>query len=671
MTQNDQKGFTQFGKSLKMAFPPVVVQLFQTLLEPEASFNEVAKYLGMDPMLTSTVLNIVNSVSYSFSEKVTDLHRAAVAIGTKDLFNLLSCLVVQRQLKPAKKSDAERLFADWRLTIWSALAANALAEAICPAEARDAYLVAMLKDLPLFLGVASPEPPAFLSEVEMMTVPSEEQFVKECSAWGAPHNELTCDVMLQWGMPERLTLAARRHHDIDNVQSYPPLEQCVVYATRWAELLHGQSADSVSLVPFELRLMHVFNLSQDAMQKMRDDCALRFNVLIGQLGIKQAEPSGRLHDLALSKLQSIHFLAMETAGGASGSNPTSLAATLQRQFSMFWDLEEWELLWFGPHGKGMLYSCSKDGVKVEDGVSSNKTPKSGWESLQIVFERKVLGKFFLPRPKAESDMLSTLQIFMNAIVHYMNGESIVGRRGASEGPAFSSLAMPVVRLDSTGRLKEVSTFFMEQFGINSLASETTGQELLFTYLGYAPAGYLEVLENKSSERAWITVPPVGNLAGTVIYVSVSRGASPDSDIYLAIAKLTDGAGARQDGACDGGQNGSCCLIDEPGGLLHSLLELIDDQVYLLDGTGTVFWARQKEDVYLGRNIFTISKPDKKLQPVWNATLLPKLKNDTRVAALLARGKGKAAVCELTFSCVNKGPYPVYLLVAKEKDVKHL
>ena len=213
---------TAFNKSLQLAFPPVMVQLLQALLDPTPSFASIAAFLNMDPMLTSTVLHIANSSSYGFSQKITDIQRAAIAIGTGDLFRLVISLALQKKLHPAGKRDPSNLFGDWRLTLWSAIAADAIAERLCPAQRQEAYLAGILKDLPLFLAFCRDEVPPFLEEPHLVTLPTPKQFADELTFWGHTHADLAYDVFQYWGFPDDVAEAVRSHHDMAGVESHPP-----------------------------------------------------------------------------------------------------------------------------------------------------------------------------------------------------------------------------------------------------------------------------------------------------------------------------------------------------------------------------------------------------------------------------------------------------------------
>ncbi len=85
-----------FDKGLQNAFPPVIVQLLKALLEPEPSFDTIARYLEMDALLAGKALHIVNTSTYDFSEKFTSLRRAAIAIETTNLFKLVISLPLQK-----------------------------------------------------------------------------------------------------------------------------------------------------------------------------------------------------------------------------------------------------------------------------------------------------------------------------------------------------------------------------------------------------------------------------------------------------------------------------------------------------------------------------------------------------------------------------------------------
>ncbi|MDR2077224.1 MAG: HDOD domain-containing protein, partial [Desulfovibrio sp.] len=363
-----------FGKSLHLTFPPVTVRLLNALLDPDPPLALISEYLSMDPLLSGRILHIANSPASSAGIKATSLDQAARILGLNELLKLVVSLSLQKRLQPLVARDPEALYADWRLTVWSAIAAQALAERLCPDLRRQAYLAAMLKDLPLFLAFCGPDLPPFLTREAMALLPSPERAEAEKAFWGKGHPELARDIAAAWGFPEDLAEALSAHHS--RAETLPPLQQCLSQATRWGELLHNRNPDPAELIAFELTLKALLGLSDEETAGLRQGCANRFNALLEQLGISRSKARFRLYEHSLKALQEMHFLALAVA------RPPVMAA-LRDQLRVFWGISSWDAhIRLPGETAGLLFRC-REGILAPETrpTAAEAAPPPGWQTF--------------------------------------------------------------------------------------------------------------------------------------------------------------------------------------------------------------------------------------------------------------------------------------------------
>ena len=140
----------------KISLSPVMLRLMQEAVKPEPDFGVMAETIRLDPALATTVLNLVNSAFYGLPQKVTDLNRAVSVLGSRELLKVAVAMSLQKDLEQGFPDCEYDFFPDWRLIIWSAIAAELLAARLCPRQADQAYLCALLKDVSLlFLRCAA------------------------------------------------------------------------------------------------------------------------------------------------------------------------------------------------------------------------------------------------------------------------------------------------------------------------------------------------------------------------------------------------------------------------------------------------------------------------------------------------------------------------------------
>jgi HD-like signal output (HDOD) protein len=406
-----------FYKSLQLAFPPVLVHVLQELLKPSPSFKSISEYLRMDPMLTSQILHIVNASSYGFSKRIIDLERAVIAIGTNELLKLIISLSLQKRLTPKNAREAELDFGDWRITLWSAIAAEALCSSICPAQKQEAYLAGMLKDLPLYLALCREDAASFATPSGLITLPWPGQATDELRFWGYSHPELAHNILLYWGLPIELADAVRHHHDFAGRAALSRLSQILIFATRWSELLHDPHADPAQIVSFELTMAAEFDLGREEAEHLRASCAAKFNLRLSQLGIPQ-DPQAYtpVHNQSLPEIQRAYFLALGALSESAPLTPRSLAGTLGRYLRLFWNRTAFSLVLKLPGDEqGAAFRALPDATLAESTDIPEPLPRSGRLRVPLAGKSREYGFLALPQDSDRSTDTASLVMFARAI----------------------------------------------------------------------------------------------------------------------------------------------------------------------------------------------------------------------------------------------------------------
>ena len=645
-----------FDKGLQLTFPPVLVQLLQALLKPSPSFRAISGYLQMDPMLASKILHIANSSSYGFNSRITDLERAAIAIGTDELLKLVIALSLQKRLAPKHKREAQYEFGDWRMTLWSAIAAEAIASRICPMQKQEAYLAGILKDLPLYLELCRDEVPPFLARSGLVTLPWPGQLAEELSHWGYSHPELTRDIFLYWGLPIELADAVRQHHDFADKASHSRLTQSLTYATRWAELLHAPGADPARAVAFELAMSADLGFDVESAATFRSTCAEKFNLLLSQLGIQQDQhTAATLHDQPMQAIQRSYFLALGAVSECAPLSSRSLAATVQRYLRLFWNRTTFELfLNLDNAERGSLFrSVSGSDLTEESASRAGVSTRSDWLRMPLAGTREY-GFLSLPRKAGENGESAPLPMFVRVLGMQIENQS---QRGEASPPDAAGFEPPfaLARLDADGVVLSASSRFENLFGQpgRSVAGMQAAA-LLEPHFGACPLVSEKPTQSAQNAPA-ASAPEQGRLvtftkkvSGPPMYMGLAPDPKHQGHFCLVLGAVTR-ANAHQ------------ALALAHGGLMESLLRALPFQVYLLNASGTVVWADAPHRQMLGANIFAVSRPADQHQGGWNASFLSSLTGVARLKAALAGAAGPRSH-ELIFAPVRDSQGTAYLLL---------
>ena len=643
-----------FDKGLQLTFPPVLVQLLQALLKPSPSFRAISGYLQMDPMLASKILHIANSSSYGFNSRITDLERAAIAIGTDELLKLVIALSLQKRLAPKRKREAQCEFGDWRMTLWSAIAAEAIASRVCPLQKQEAYLAGMLKDLPLYLELCRDEVPSFLARSGLVTLPWPGQLAEELSHWGYSHPELTRDIFLYWGLPIELADAVRQHHDFTGKASYPRLTQSVIYATRWSELLHAPGADPAQAVAFELAMSAELGLDMESAATFRSSCAEKFNLLLSQLGIQQDQrTAAHLHDQPMQAIQRSYFLALGAVSECAPLSPQSLAATVQRYLRLFWNRTTFELfLNLGDADRGSLFRSASGSDLTEESASMTGVPaRSDWLRMPLAGNSREYGFLSVPWKAEENGESAPLPMFVRVLGMQIESR---GQGGETSRPGAAGFEPPfaLARLDHDGVILSASSLFESLFGQPGRpVAGMRAAALLEPHFGTCPL----LSEKPAQDAPESSALEQGRLvtfakqsSGLPMYMGLAPDPERQGHFCLVLGAVTR-ANAHQ------------TLALAHAGLMESLLRALPFQVYLLNASGSIVWADAPYRQMLGANIFALSRPAGQHQDGWNASFLSSLTGVARLKASLAGAAGPR-VHEIIFAPVRNSQGTAYLLL---------
>lgn len=637
-TSQEQSLDLAFDKGLQMAFPAVMVQLVQALLDPEPSFAVIAGFLDKDPMLAGKVLHVVNTTRYSFTEKITDTERAAVVMGTSELFKLVIALSLQKRLNPTVERNPAHVFGDWRLTIWAAFAAETIAEKFCPDKASQAYLAGMLKDLQIYLAFCREDVPPFLQHNELATYPTAEQFAEEMAFWGSTHPALGHAIFLYWGLPLEMAEAVRVHHEFQDVGNYSPLARSVIFATKWAELLHAPEPNPDELVPFELTLASELGLDVQGMDSFKEDVAAKFTVLLGQLGIDQSCPETRLYDKSLSSIQSFYFLAQRAVNALSPSVHEPAVDDLKDQLRLFWSILSWELDFFDENGKGRVFSCDK-GVISTRAMPENgpPPPRGGWVRLPIQGKQRLYGYLTVPGTSGSSVRQAPLSMFVHMLGMCLDSQRKQAKRAA---PSCNIKDIPFIlaRLNAEGDIINATNTFTEAFGLEEPPLGRSARKLLEEHLGMSPLRFDATISSADLNEGGVAFVPEGHFPATPVYIARSADeadAGNENGSYLLLGDVVRMSPIQ-------------ALVHMHPDFMDTLLGSIQEQVCLLDKNGVIIYSGPASSSLVGKNIFAISRPVSLSKEAWHAGLLAGIDESMSIqAAVVVNGVLESQ--ELVFS----------------------
>jgi diguanylate cyclase (GGDEF)-like protein len=519
----------------KISLSPVMLRLMQEAIKAEPDFSVMAETIRLDPALATTILNLVNSAFYGLPQKITDLNRAVSVLGSREILKVAVAMTLQKDLDKGFPDCEYDFYPDWRLIVWSSIAAELLAARLCPKQADHAYLCCLLKDVSLlFLRCAAKEIMLDPEQRDRITVLAGGQLERELEAWGMHHGALSQMLLTRWGIPAALCQSIRRHHAIDTLSDEDPLTQAVILATQWSEMELGHVSGPISVVQFEMLLRNVLGLSEREVDALRSQCLERFRSMLESLGIGEGDQRRPYYRHSVKVMQGYCFLSMDLLTAEGGL--MSVARILGKHIKLNWDVKSWDLAVKSPHGEHFaLFHLSPEGelFRSEGRFSPGRLP---WRvkraGLEIASAGRRLGELRLGDPGLPPDELENLSLYLRFFAqgyeHYCARQAVLEQKAL----AFDKIPIGVARLDQGGMVAEANRRIDEILGLDKPAKGRPFSELLALRLPPETVAEFSAFVADATRQSF----------GKIDYF-ISRGADGkvnDGALYLSAHRVQDG-----------------------------------------------------------------------------------------------------------------------------------
>lgn len=641
--------------NLNNTFPPVMYRLLNEAVKDEPDFPAIARTIGMDPSLTVSVLNLVNSPFYGLGQKIVDLRRAAVVLGVEEILKL--ALSVSFHQNMVKNSQAtERAFASWRMLVWAAVAAELIAQTHCPDSTCHIYLCALLKDLSL-IALEQSAPERFVSWGDApLLCPLPGQTKTDQRIMGTDHARMTYELLAELGLDSIDCDCLLNHHDMEGVTYRAPADQCLILATRWSEVEMGCSRDPQQLLHFEAICRRILGLNQDAMDDLRSKIAMRFSSMLATLGIAEAPPGSQFYRHSLFEIQRANFLSSPIANPPGGH--ASVIAILHRILTLTFNLAEWELALLGPHKRSWhIFSCQ--GNELDEakrtGPASEPIP---WEMAGEIMYLRATGTQYgalLVAAKPKGYSADSLHLQLKFAAHAYENYLLRQANLETKASTLDHLPIGVARLDPSGNLLGANDQFFSYFpfphGGEAHQTFETIREILGEEAGHRLQAFLDNDEKSTSKLFFISSPDGQE---HLLYSSLHRQEDGSGDVLILGEDITEISAVEVQSL-------------KQLGFLNALVGSMRDIVLTVDTAGLVTYASPNAPQSLvGQNLFAIAVSTSETTPLPGADRLEEMSGPYEVQLPLS---DRQTPLELVFSpLLQKGQTPQFLVVGRDLTV---
>lgn len=203
------------GSSRLPSPPGMAIQILQMCQMDDVSIGDLADTLASDPALSLRILKYANSALVGASKEITSVRNAVVLLGLRSvrLMALSFSLVSADDPSACRGFDYDRF---WAHSVACAVSSRYLAgHGVAPVP-EEAFATGLLAHIgKMVFAIAMPEHYPSVLQVAGGTLGRTEKY--EAGSLGASHHDLGADLLIDWGIPQRMAQAVRHQHTPDKV----------------------------------------------------------------------------------------------------------------------------------------------------------------------------------------------------------------------------------------------------------------------------------------------------------------------------------------------------------------------------------------------------------------------------------------------------------------------
>lgn len=187
--------------------PQTVQRVKDAADNDKASLKDIADIVESDPPIAAKLLQLANSVSYGFPNKIDNVSRATALLGPKETFAVVVSSAILDLTERSTSFDHEKY---WHDSIFCAGLAKSIATSHDPSLASPAFMAGLLHDIGRF-ALAQTVPAQYAAINPALF--GDALVAAERNAFLIAHPEAGYFLASRWGLPPEIAAAIRFHHN--------------------------------------------------------------------------------------------------------------------------------------------------------------------------------------------------------------------------------------------------------------------------------------------------------------------------------------------------------------------------------------------------------------------------------------------------------------------------
>lgn len=209
--------------------PSVYFKVDKLLKDKQASIENVARIIEIDPAMSSSILRLINSAFYGLHTKSNSISHAVMILGFNAVKNAIVSVAILDTLSIKDRYQNFNIADFWRHSVSVAVMGKQLAERSCLAAPDDAFMAGLLHDTGKIIMIK------YFKE-DFGKVWQTMQNTK-CSFYDAEqevasidHVQIGAYLARKWQLPEHIIEAIASHHYYMTSSQSTGLVECIMLA---------------------------------------------------------------------------------------------------------------------------------------------------------------------------------------------------------------------------------------------------------------------------------------------------------------------------------------------------------------------------------------------------------------------------------------------------------
>jgi len=196
------------------ALPDACFKVNTLMADESSEISDFADVIGIDPSMTSRLLQIANSAIYNFPGEISTISRAITIIGTQAIYNMMLVDVAASAFKHFENQaiDLKRF---WRMSVYCGLASKNLAISAGVRDIERLFVAGLLQNFgELLVAKISPEVAKQCERYNRQNLPWQLQEL----ALGFTYTDISADLLKIWQLPEKIILPIRHFNAASSIE---------------------------------------------------------------------------------------------------------------------------------------------------------------------------------------------------------------------------------------------------------------------------------------------------------------------------------------------------------------------------------------------------------------------------------------------------------------------